>query len=349
MTTDDVKQVADRLLEQHLRHEMAHFDGDALVHELEQDVDALFRVADSIRLADVIDPATVNGLIRREVVERDIPPIIPEMAAEFTNHLVSRGFHQQATPSDIISRDRIEGFVDELLVLREQRRHLIDRVLEQPIYRDLIASLMYEGLVRYVYEENLLSRRVPGVTSALRMSSRVLNKAMSGLDEVWEKSIKSYIGRNLDRLIRQSAEFLSENLTDDELRMSMMDAWDSFSGKSLSQLQQGLGEVEWSEFVVMGYDFWLSFRRSEYFRQCYETVVEQLFEQYGNYRVSDLLEEFAIDRDTVMTEIRAVVPQAMDALRASGLVESLLRRRLERFYTSEAALEVLAGGGNSST
>ena len=109
MTTDDVNQVASQLLERHLQHEMAHFDGDALVHEL--------------------------------------------------------------------------------LVLREQRRHLIDRMLEQPIYRDLIASLMYEGLLRYVYEENLLSRRVPGVTSALRMSSRVLSKAMSGLDEVWKKSI----------------------------------------------------------------------------------------------------------------------------------------------------------------
>ena len=50
-----------------------------------------------------------------------------------------------------------------------------------------------------------------------------------------------------------------------------------------------------------------------------------------------------------MTEIRAVVPQAMETLRASGVVESLLRRRLKRFYTSDAALGVLSGVGNSST
>ncbi|NIV31902.1 MAG: hypothetical protein GWN58_21175, partial [Anaerolineae bacterium] len=95
-------------------------------------------------------------------------------------------------------------------------------------------------IVRYVYEENLLSRRVPGVSSALKFSSKVLNKAVSGLDDVWEKSIKGYIARNVEKLARQSADFLAEQLTDEELKASVMDAWDTFSDRPLAELEHGL-------------------------------------------------------------------------------------------------------------
>ena len=344
MKKDEARQLADRLLDQRVQHELAQFSRDRVLEELGRDLDILLEAADAITLREVVAPDTVKAIIARHTVERDMPAIIPEMAAEFTNHLVSQSFHRQATPSDIISRDRIEGFVDELLLLREQRDHLIDRLLEQPVYKDLVANLTFQAIVRYVYEENLLSRRVPGVSSALRFSSRMLNKAVSGLDEVWEKSIKGYISRNVEKFVKESADFLSENLTDDELKASIIDAWDSFSGKSLDKLQSGLGEVEWSEFVVMGYDFWLSFRRSEYFRRCYETVVDRLFEQYGDYRVAALLAEFNVDRETVMTELEAVVPDALDTLHANGVIEAMLRRRLERFYTSDEALDVIRKG-----
>lgn len=344
MTKDEARQLAGRLLEQHVQHELEHFSRDRVLDELGRDLDILLEAADAMTLRDVVGPDTVKAIIARHTVEREIPAIIPEMAAEFTNHLVSQPFHRQATPAHIISRDRIEGFVDELLLLREQREQLIDRLLEQPVYKDLVANLTFEAIVRYVYEENLFSRRVPGVSSALKFSSRMLNKAVSGLDEVWEKSIKGYIARNVEKFVKESADFLSENLTDEELKTSIMDAWDSFSGKSLDKLQNGLGEVEWSEFVVMGYDFWLSFRRTEYFRQCYETVVDRLFEQYGDYRVAALLEEFNIDRGTVMTELEAVVPDALETLHANGVVETMLRRRLERFYTSDGALDVIRKG-----
>ena len=344
MTKDKARQLAEKLLEQHVQHELEHFSRDRVIEDLGRDVDILLEAADGVTLRELVGPETIKAIISRHTVEREVPAIVPEMAAEFTNHLVSQSFHQQATPADIISRDRIEGFVDELLLLKEQREQLIDRMLEQPVYRDLVAKITFEAIVRYVYEENLFSRRVPGVSSALKMSSRMLNKAVSGLDEVWEKSIKGYIARNVEKFVKESADFLSENLTDDELKTSIMDAWDSFSGKSLDRLQNGLGEVEWSEFVVMGYDFWLSFRRTEYFRHCYETVVDRLFEQYGDYRMSTLLAEFNIDRATVMTELEAVLPEALEALHANGVVEAMLRRRLERFYTSDAALDVLKGG-----
>lgn len=343
MTENDAGPILDRLLEAHVQHEMARMDHDALREDLERELGHALEAANSIRLNEVISADTVNAIIYRHTVEREMPPIIPEMAATFTQDVVGSQFHRDATPGDLMDRQRLEAFVDQVLLLREQRQKLIDRMLEQPVYKELVANLMYEAIVRYVYEENLLSRRVPGVSSALKFSSKVLNRAVSGLDDVWEKSIKGYISRNVEKLARHSADFLAEQLTDEEIKASVMDAWDTFSDRPLSELEQGLGEVEWSEFVVMGYDYWLAFRKSDYYRNAYETVVNQLFERYGDRTLGDLLNEFNIDQSTIMTELDAVLPWALEALKASGLLEGIVRRRLEGFYNSEAARAALDG------
>lgn len=343
MAKGDSEQTLARLLEAHVQHEMARMDSAALREDLEREVGNALEAVNSLRLNDVISAGTVNGIIYRHTVEREMPAIIPEMAATFTQAVVGADFHREATPGDLMDRQRLEAFVDQILLLKEQRQQLIDRLLEQPVYKELVANLMYEAIVRYVYEENLLSRRVPGVSSALKFSSRVLNKAVSGLDEVWEKSIKGYISRNVEKLARQSADFLAEQLTDEEIKATVMDAWDTFSDRPLSELERGLGEVEWSEFVVMGYDYWLSFRRSDYYRNAYETVVSRLFELYGERTLGELLEEFNIDQPTIMTELDTVLPQLLEALKANGLLEGIVRRRLEGFYNGDAARNALEG------
>ncbi|XOZ35103.1 hypothetical protein ACMDCT_07675 [Halomonadaceae bacterium KBTZ08] len=343
MEQSDSEQVLAQLLEAHVQHELARMDMDALREDLERELGFVFEAADRIRLNDVMTPEIINGIIHRHTVEREMPAIIPEMAATFTQEVVGAAFHRQATPSDLMDRQRLEAFVDQALVLREQREQLIDRLLDQPVYRELVANLMYEAIVRYVYEENLLSRHVPGVSSALKFSSKVLNKAVSGLDEVWEKSIKSYISRNVEKLARQSADFLMEHLTDEEIKSSVMDAWDAFCDRPLAELADGIGEVEWSEFVVMGYDYWLAFRKSDYYRNAYETVVNRLFDLYGDRTLGELLAEFNIDRATVMTELEAVLPRVLESLKANGLLEGIVRRRLEGFYNSDEARAALEG------
>ncbi|TVP60684.1 MAG: hypothetical protein EA349_01025 [Halomonadaceae bacterium] len=343
MSKKEAQQLAKQLLDHHVAMELEFMTGEQMLEDLQEDVALCFKAAETLRLRDIVEAGTINGIIHRHVVERDIPAIIPEMAAGFTNDIVSAPFHQQACPGDVVHRDHVEELVDQTLLLKEQRAQLIDQLLGQPLYRDLVANILYEGIGKYIYEENLISRKIPGVSSALRFSSKMLNKAVSGLDEVWEKSLKGYISRNVETMVRQSAQFLEQNLTDEELKTSIMEAWDTFSEKTLGDLQAGLGEVEWSEFVVIGYSFWLTFRETDHFRQCYETVVNSLFEQYGDYTLASLAEELNITQETVMTELAAVLPHSQASLKENGLMEQLLRRRLSRFYNSDSTLKILAG------
>ncbi|NIV31901.1 MAG: hypothetical protein GWN58_21170, partial [Anaerolineae bacterium] len=125
MADGESEQVLARLLEAHVQHEMARMDSDALREDLEREVGNFLEASDNLRLNDVISAETVNAIIHRHTVERDMPAIIPEMAATFTQDVVGSEFHRTATPADLMDRQRVEAFVDQVLLLKEQRQKLI--------------------------------------------------------------------------------------------------------------------------------------------------------------------------------------------------------------------------------
>ena len=164
---------------------------------------------------------------------------------------------------------------------------------------------------------------------------------MPGLDETFERRLKVWLSDSLPGLISRSEQFLHRALSDDELRDSVMAAWVSLEGRTISELREGLGDVELQEFVVLGYEFWLRFRKTEYFEGCARAVVSHLFVKYGERPITDLLGDMGVTREVVMAEVDTYAIPVIDVLREEGYVEALVRRRLTPFYTSAAARKIL--------
>jgi len=216
--------------------------------------------------------------------------------------------------------------------------------MAHPVYQELVSNVVYHGLVNYLYEDNLITRSMPGEGSVMKFGKKMANKAVPGLDETFERRIKAWLAESLPVLIVRSEQFLHRALTDDELRDSVMAAWVSLENQTIAELQDGLGEVELQEFVVLGYDFWLNFRKTAYFEGCARAVVEHLFAKYGDRPVMDLLNDIGVTRDVIVTEIAELGLPIIDVLHKEGYVEALVRRRLGSFYKSAAAKKLLAEG-----
>jgi DNA-binding transcriptional ArsR family regulator len=146
---------------------------------------------------------------------------------------------------------------------------------------------------------------------------------------------------SLPGLISRSEQFLHSALSDEELRDSVMAAWVSLEDRTIAELHEGLGDVQLQEFVVLGYEFWLQFRKTGYFENCARAVVSHLFDKYGERPLTDLLGDMGVSREVVMAEIDAYAIPVIDVLREEGYVEALVRRRLAPFYKSAAARKIL--------
>ncbi|MFB2764123.1 MULTISPECIES: hypothetical protein [Marinobacter] len=336
--------LVDTLFEAHVKHEVAALKGAKLKKFLEQEVDELLGYAEKVPLGRLISPEQVMGVIKRIAVNMELDAGIPELAAEMAAEVLKAPVQADTTLGEILSREQASGFIEEALELRQQRERIISEIMAHPVYQELVSNVVYHGLVNYLYEDNLITRSVPGVGSVMKFGKKMANKAVPGLDETFERRIKAWLAESLPGLIVRSEQFLHRALTDDELRDSVMAAWVSLENQTIAELQDGLGEVELQEFVVLGYDFWLNFRKTAYFEGCARAVVEHLFAKYGDRPVMDLLNDIGVTREVIVTEIAELGLPIIDVLHKEGYVEALVRRRLGSFYKSAAAKKLLAEG-----
>lgn len=336
--------LVDTLFEAHVKHEVAALKGAKLKKFLEQEVDELLGYAEKVPLGRLISPEQVMGVIKRIAVNMELDAGIPELAAEMAAEVLKAPVQADTTLGEILSREQASGFIEEALELRQQRERIISEIMAHPVYQELVSNVVYHGLVNYLYEDNLITRSVPGVGSVMKFGKKMANKAVPGLDETFERRIKAWLAESLPGLIVRSEQFLHRALTDDELRDSVMAAWVSLENQTIAELQDGLGEVELQEFVVLGYDFWLNFRKTAYFEGCARAVVEHLFAKYGDRPVMDLLNDIGVTREVIVTEIAELGLPIIDVLHKEGYMEALVRRRLGSFYKSAAAKKLLAEG-----
>ncbi|WP_199457249.1 MULTISPECIES: hypothetical protein [unclassified Marinobacter] len=336
--------LVDTLFEAHVKHEVASLKGAKLKKFLEQEVDELLGYAEKVPLGRLISPEQVMGVIKRIAVNMELDAGIPELAAEMAAEVLKAPVQADTTLGEILSREQASGFIEEALELRQQRERIISEIMAHPVYQELVSNVVYHGLVNYLYEDNLITRSVPGVGSVMKFGKKMANKAVPGLDETFERRIKAWLAESLPGLIVRSEQFLHRALTDDELRDSVMAAWVSLENQTIAELQDGLGEVELQEFVVLGYDFWLNFRKTAYFEGCARAVVEHLFAKYGDRPVMDLLNDIGVTREVIVTEIAELGLPIIDVLHKEGYMEALVRRRLGSFYKSAAAKKLLAEG-----
>ncbi len=339
--TKSNKDLASALLEQHVKYEMAALRGAKLRKFIEQEVHDLFQHADTVTLNRLASVDQVMGVIHRIVMNMELDAGIPQLAAEMATEVLNAPVQKTTTLSEILSREQATGFLEEALEWRQQRERVISEIMAHPVYQELVSSVVYAGLVNYLYEDNLITRSVPGVGSMMKFGKRMANKAVPGLDETMERRIKAWLSDSLPGLIVRSEQFLHKALTDDELRDSVMAAWVSVEDSTIADLHEGLGDIQLQEFVVLGYEFWLQFRTTPYFEGCARAVVEHLFLKYGSRPVIELLNDVGVTEDVVITEVITFVLPIIEVLREQGYLEALVRRRLSGFYKSAAARKML--------
>ena len=336
--------LAEQLLEQHIQFELKALSGQRLKKDLKAEVGLWFAAADELTLGELVSVETIMGVIQRNVIDMELEGGIPDIAGEMARQVFDSPRHRDTHLSEILTSQQFSEFIEELLLLREQRERLLTHLMDHPLYGELVSNLVYHGIVSYLYEDNLLSRKVPGVGSMMKFSKRMFSKTLPGLDSALEKRLKQFISNNLQFLVRLSDDFLQSALTDEQLHESAMDLWRLVEDKPLGELQSGMNDWELSEFIVLGYEFWLRFRKTPYFEHCCLTVVNHLLALYGDWPVGELLADLGVTQEMALTEAQTWIPPLLATLRKKGYLEALLRRRLAPFYASAAARKVLDAG-----
>src|SRR5690554_4886157 len=250
---------ASQLLELHVKHEVASLKGAKLRKFLNQEVSEILDHAGTITLNRIASKEQVMETIQRVVVDMELDAGIPELAGEMATEVLNAPVQANTVLSDIITRDQATGFVEEMLELRQQRERVISEIMAHPVYQELVSNVVYQGIVNYLYEDNLITKSVPGVGSMMKFGKRMANKAVPGLDETFERRFKAWLSDSLPGLINRSEQFLQRALSDEEVRDTVMAAWVAFGAKPIASCTRGWGMLSCRSLLYWGMSSGCSF------------------------------------------------------------------------------------------
>src|SRR5690606_26361091 len=190
--------LAHQLLELHLQHELASFSDDQFLRDVHEEVKGLLAMLQQVRLRDWVSPEQIMGVIQRDVIDIKIAGGIAELAGDMANQVYLSDGHRDAKLREIMSAKQLEQFVEKILSLKSHRQRMVRRALDHPIYADLISHILYEGIVHYLANNNLLSGKLAGMgmSSIMKFGKKMVDKAVPTMEGGLEASLKSFIAKN---------------------------------------------------------------------------------------------------------------------------------------------------------
>ncbi|HET8708633.1 MAG TPA: hypothetical protein VFM46_20165 [Pseudomonadales bacterium] len=334
--------LAAQLLELQLQYELKALSKEHFAATAREFVADVFALTEQLTLNQVMTPEQIMGVIQRNVVELEINggliELIGEATAEVRAHIVGSGSHVQ----DVLDRSSFEEYVNKVFDLFQERGELLQPVLATPVYSQVLSDILLAVLNQYFRVAHKRGLTIPLIGDLIQSGEKLVSSYAPELSARLEESVKHFTVKNLKWLISKSQSIILEALSDPELRESVLTAWGDIGQLPVGQFDETLQSLDLSEFLVIGFEHWKRFRTTSLLIECCEVVVNYLFSKFGNETLAFLLSEVGVSETQAITEVEALAPRALNALLDNGFIETLLRKRLTRFYETDSVTLLLS-------
>ena len=334
---------AAHMLEAHVQFELRRFTQKGLEKTVREEVEAAFQWLEGICLKDLSSPEQVIGVIKRNAVDLPIAGGLTELIGEMSRMVIASQNSATTTLEEIVPRKSYDAIVDKASGMERIRQAAIKRTVRNPAYSKLIADAIYTVAKEFVLQENLFVQKLPGLSSLIKMGQGAVRMAVPSLEPAIDAQIKERIEGQVEAAIHDSEEFLMGFLDGDRIAGISDGTWKNISRMTLEEHYSNIEPDDMEDFIVIGYEFWLEFRKTEYFEKTYTELVHYFFEKYSQKEMDVLLEDVGVTSEMVVLEIVELLTPIMAKAKASGYLEERIRQRLKPFYQSKTAKTLLKG------
>lgn len=337
--------LADALLDAHVAHELSRLTGDGLSVLIDEKVAAAFRWMDDVTVNDVATREQILGVIRRYVIDFKVSGGITELAGQMSNVVFSSQANATTRVSEVCDPASYADFADKVVGLTDVRRELIRSALKSPAFGTLVSRVLSSTVVDLLFRTD---DGTPG--SRVKELLRVVgDRVLPGFEGLLESVLSHYVDAHAGRFLKGSEEQLLLALDPEWVRQMADEIWDAVADQSLVDAVSAFTARDLEDFVVLGYEFWLKFRKTAYFHAVSTDVVNEWFRKYGGDSLHAVVQDMGITERMVSDELRIFLGPLVDQARRTGALEQQLRAHLESFYRSDRAMRLLADASSRST
>lgn len=328
------------LLEAHTRHLLDRLTGPGLNTLLNDETASLCDWAATRPVTCVTDEVRVRDFLLRNVFEITPSETLLTQIGTLASVALKNPLNKQTSLEELLNAREYDLIVDRVVELEDLRRQIVHAVMQNPSVTQLISDLVYHGLKNYLLEENALAKKVPGMSSLMKMGKGMMER-MGSLDAALENTLKAYVKRNTRTTMELSERLVERAMETPKLKAVARQFWQQIKGEKLYRVTQYVTSDDVDDVVRIGSTIWNHFRQTPYARDMLNDLVHAWFEQWGSQTLMQVLEDIGLSRERLQGEVRQIAEPLVAELIQSGHLEARIRLHLESFYDSPEASAAL--------
>ncbi len=326
----DVAALGERLLDAHVAFELARIlDPVDFENTVVDEVDHFLAMADELTLADAISAEPVKDVARKYAVQIPVEGAIPELVGEIARQLYRHGTGGHYRLADVIDDRQFDELATAISEMGLTRR-LVRQVLEGPATIETAVEVVTRAVDSLLDDPD-------GESGPSDFAARMRERTVHGLRGA-VRPARPVIDSVVERVTRSSATFVlrgNEQEAGELLLASVRDVWRNNRDASLGAFRDLVTEEDVDDIIVLVFEFWREFRSTPFVHMLLDDAVGYVFEKYGDTPLSELLGELGVFREDLIEEGMRFGPAGLAKLHEVGYLETVIRRRLAAFYSSE--------------
>ncbi len=320
--TDDL---AGRLLDAQITFARRQLRDNAYHSLVIDEVDHALDTASTLTLGEAVTPAMIKAVAAKYTVQVPVEGAIPELVGEIAGRLYRHTVNDTTRLDEVIA-----GHEFEKLLTTVTEMDLTGRVLQalsrSPVTEDAVTSVLHAAAASAADDATRALARNAVTRTVAGAAARALRPTLPALGQQADAAAR----RGVRFALRRAAADGDETLAD-----AVRDFWRHNRRRSVAEYRGFLTDADVEDVVVLIFEFWRTFRDTDYLRALLDEGIDHVFDKYGDTSLYDLLAELGVGREDMIEEALRFGPPVIAVLDDRGVIEELLRRRLTPFFESE--------------
>ncbi|MBW0275473.1 hypothetical protein ATM97_11000 [Nocardia sp. MH4] len=297
-----------------------------------EEVDGVLAECAVLTLAEAVTREQIKGVAHKYAVQIPVEGAIPELVGEIAARLYNHRAQDEIPVGDVVDNRRFDELVSAVADMEVSHR-LVRLVLNSPVTVDACVEAVQRAVVTAVDDGK--HAEGGGLAQSLR-------GALARLAEPALPAIENGVGR----ITRTGARFVlrgNRDDADDMLLDAARETWRKHTGDSIGSFRELVSANDVEDAVVLTFEFWRTFRDTDYFHALLDEGIDHVFDKYGDTPLAELLAELGIGRADMIEEALRFGPSVLATLDERGYLAAVVRRRLAPFYASPAFRAAVTG------
>jgi len=232
------------------------------------------------------------------------------------------------------------AIVDKIASHEQLRADIIHTVVGNPVYAKLLSDIVYQALSDYLVNENPLAKKVPGVSSLMKMGKGLMES--TGGNAAIESALKSYLHKNTQKIVDISEKILIKTLDAKQIHHVADQLWHKVKGLPLSVAKQYINQQDIEFGVETGVTLWNHARHTAYAKEMLNELIAAWYNGFANQDGVSLLASLNVTRDSLVQDILVFAQPVVADMLATGFIAERIDAQLNEFYNSEAVAQIFA-------